>query len=82
MSVSTGIEFQQPERVEFCRDSQHTGGRGQKTTTRAELKSALDRAIKDTDRFQLIEVMIERGVLSDTLSGYVEGVKKVRGRQK
>lgn len=75
-------DFNNLSELHFAEIAHTLGGHGQRTTTRAELKSALDRAIKDTDGFQLIEVMIERGVLSDTLSRYVAAVKKVRGRQK
>jgi hypothetical protein len=48
--------------------------------TRAELKAALDRAVQTRGRFQLIEVMIPRGVLSDTLSRFVAEVRRSRGQ--
>ena len=40
------------------------GGDGVRVSTRAELKAALDKAVATRGRFQLIEVMIPRGVLS------------------
>jgi indolepyruvate decarboxylase len=45
--------------------------------TRAELKAALDAAITTRGRFQLIEIMIPRGVLSNTLARFVAGVKRL-----
>ncbi len=53
------------------------GGDGMRVSTRAELKSALDRAMATRGRFQLIEVMIPRGVLSATLQRFVAGVKRL-----
>jgi len=53
------------------------GGHGQRVHTRAELWSALQHAIATRGQFQLIEVMIERGVLSDTLARFVAGVKRL-----
>jgi indolepyruvate decarboxylase len=56
------------------------GGDGVRVTTRAELKAALDTAVATRGRFQLIEVMLRRGDMSDTLSRFVAGVKKGRGQ--
>ncbi|MGP1256172.1 MAG: indolepyruvate/phenylpyruvate decarboxylase [Kiloniellales bacterium] len=56
------------------------GGDGVRVRTKAELKTALDKAMATRGRFQLIEVMLERGAMSDTLSRFVEGVKKGRGQ--
>jgi indolepyruvate decarboxylase len=53
------------------------GGDGVRVGTRAELKAALDRAMATRGRFQLIEVTIPRGVLSDTLQRFVAGVKRL-----
>ncbi len=53
------------------------GGDGVRVRTRAELKAAMDRALATRGRFQLIEVMIPRGVLSDTLSRFVNGVRRL-----
>ncbi len=53
------------------------GGDGVRVATRAELKAALDRAMATRGRFQLIEVTIPRGVLSDTLQRFVAGVKRL-----
>lgn len=53
------------------------GGDGVRVQTRAELKAALDHAMATRGRFQLIEIMIPRGVLSQTLQRFVAGVKRL-----
>lgn len=53
------------------------GGDGVRVQTRAELKAALDKAVATRGRFQLIEIMIPRGVLSQTLQRFVAGVKRL-----
>lgn len=54
------------------------GGEGYRVSTRAELLAALDHAIEMRGRFQLIEAMIPRGVLSDTLNRFVAGVRRLQ----
>jgi indolepyruvate decarboxylase len=53
------------------------GGVGRRVATRAELKAALDAAAGERGRFQLVEAMIPRGVLSATLARFVAGVKRL-----
>ena len=53
------------------------GGDGVRVRTRGELAAALARAVATRGRFQLIEVMIPRGVLSATLQRFVAGVKRL-----
>ena len=53
------------------------GGDGVRVGTRAELKAALDKAIATRGRFQLIEITLPRGVLSNTLQRFVAGVKRL-----
>ncbi len=53
------------------------GGEGVRVTTRRELAAALARAHATRGRFQLIEAMIPRGVLSATLQRFVTGVKRI-----
>ena len=48
------------------------GGNGCRVTTRAELGAALDAALTRRGKFELIEVMIPRGVVSDTLERFVQ----------
>ncbi len=54
------------------------GGRGTRVATRAELGAALDAALGRRGRFELIEVMIPRGSVSDTLARFVEGVRRLQ----
>ncbi len=56
------------------------GGDGVRVHSKAGLKTALDRAVATRGRFQLIEVMLERGAMSETLARFVGGVKKGRGQ--
>jgi indolepyruvate decarboxylase len=53
------------------------GGDGMRVQTRRELRDALARAAATRGRFQLIEAMIPRGVLSPTLERFVNGVKRL-----
>ena len=53
------------------------GGDGVRVGTRAELKVALDRAVATRGRFQLIEVSLRPGVLSQTLTRFVAGIKRL-----
>ncbi len=57
------------------------GGDGIRVATRREFKAALDRAVATRGRFQLIEAMIPRGVLSATLERFVAGVKRISARR-
>ncbi len=53
------------------------GGDGVRVRTRRELRAALAQAAATRGRFQLIEVMIPRGVLSQTLQRFVAGVRRL-----
>lgn len=53
------------------------GGDGVRVNTRRELKAALDKAMATRGRFQLIDITIPRGVLSETLARFVAGVKRL-----
>ncbi len=65
----------------FAQMTAGLGGEGTRVHTRAELKAALDRAIATRGRFQLIEIMIPRGVLSQTLERFVAGVKRLNAKK-
>jgi indolepyruvate decarboxylase len=56
------------------------GGHGERVSTRAELAGALERAVARRGQFSLVEVMMERGAISDTLSRFVSGFKAVRDK--
>ncbi|MBK9443167.1 MAG: indolepyruvate/phenylpyruvate decarboxylase [Comamonadaceae bacterium] len=61
----------------FAEMASGLGGDGVRVGTRAELKAALDHAVATRGKFQLIDVTIPRGVLSDTLARFVAGVKRL-----
>ncbi len=53
------------------------GGVGHKVSTCKELAVALEQAVKQRGKFQLIEIMLERGVLSPRLASFAKGVKRL-----
>jgi indolepyruvate decarboxylase len=57
------------------------GGDGVRVRTRAELQAALERAAATRGRFQLVEAMIPRGVLSRTLQRFVAGLTRTGGQE-
>ena len=57
------------------------GGHGTRATTRRELVNALEDAYQRRGQFSLVEVMLPRGAISDTLSRFVSGFKEVRAKQ-
>lgn len=62
---------------EFAQMAASMGGDGVRVRTRRELKAALDRAVATRGRFQLVEIMIPRGVLSRTLQRFVTGIRRL-----
>jgi indolepyruvate decarboxylase len=56
------------------------GGEGVRVATRAALQVALRNATARRGRFQLIEVMIPRGVVSVTLQRFVSGLRRLSER--
>ena len=63
---------------EFAKLADHLGGCGRRVSTRAELQQALADAVRNTDQFQLIEIMLPRGVLSQTLARFAAGIKRLQ----
>ena len=61
----------------FAEMASGMGGDGVRVGTRAELKAALDKAMATRGKFQLIEITIPKGVLSNTLARFVAGVKRL-----
>lgn len=57
------------------------GGTGERVYTRAQLAAALERAVQQRGQFSLVEVMLERGAISDTLARFVSGFKAAREKQ-
>jgi len=60
----------------FAEIASALGGDGTRVLTREALKSALHAAMSRRGRFQLIEVMIPRGVVSKTLQRFVAGLTR------
>jgi indolepyruvate decarboxylase len=56
------------------------GGHGVRVTTRRQLADALEVTAQRRGKFSLIEVMLPRGVTSDTLARFVAGFKAARER--
>ncbi|MEQ1756177.1 MAG: indolepyruvate/phenylpyruvate decarboxylase [Micropepsaceae bacterium] len=54
------------------------GGTGHRVRTRRELAQALELAHAERGRFQLVEVMLERGTTSDTLHRFVGAMRERR----
>ncbi|MDB3935868.1 indolepyruvate/phenylpyruvate decarboxylase [Granulosicoccus sp.] len=54
------------------------GGDGIRVNTRKDLQDALANAIATRGKFQLIEIMLDRGVLSSTLQRFAAGVKRLQ----
>ena len=68
--------FNDLDRWDFAAMAAGMGGDGIRVRTRAELKAALERAVATRGRFQLIDITLDRGVRSTTLSRYVEALKR------
>ena len=62
----------------FADMAEALGGRGCRVATRAQLGEALDAALGRRGKFELIEVMIPRGTVSDTLARFVDGVRRLQ----
>ncbi|MDP6388659.1 MAG: thiamine pyrophosphate-dependent enzyme, partial [Alphaproteobacteria bacterium] len=62
---------------DFAALANSLGGTGRRVTTRAELSAALEAAVAERGRFQLIEIMMERGAISSTLQNFVAGVRRL-----
>ncbi|MGF1477468.1 MAG: indolepyruvate/phenylpyruvate decarboxylase [Geminicoccaceae bacterium] len=61
----------------FAETAAALGGDGRRVTTRAELTDALTNAHRTKGRFQLIEAMLPRGALSNTLKQFTESVARL-----
>jgi indolepyruvate decarboxylase len=65
----------------FAATAPALGGAGERVGTRRELAEALERAAHRRGVFSLVEVMLPRGVISDTLARFVAGFQQARARQ-
>ena len=68
--------FNDLEDWQFAELATSLGGWGVRVTTRRELKAALTRAAGERERFSLIEIMLPRGQVSDTMARYAAGFKE------
>jgi indolepyruvate decarboxylase len=64
-------------RWDFASMAAGMGGDGHAVSTVAELAAALARAHATRGRFQLLDIRLERGVLSPTLARFVQAVKRL-----
>lgn len=62
---------------QFAKIADALGGIGHRVSTRQQLADTLESAVTTRGKFQLIEVMIERGAISDTLKRFVNTVRKL-----
>lgn len=62
---------------QFAKIADALGGVGHRVSTRKQLADTLETAVTTRGKFQLIEVMIERGAISDTLKRFVNTVRKL-----
>jgi len=65
----------------FADIAKSIGGHGERVATRRQLAAALEAAVKRRGVFSLIEVMLPRGVTSDTLARFVAGFKAAREKK-
>ncbi len=72
-----GGGFNDLGRWDFASMAAGMGGDGHAVATRAELHAALRRAQATRGRFQLLDIRLERGMLSPTLARFVKAVKRL-----
>ena len=72
--------FNDLDRLDYAALANALGGCGQAARSKSELHAALDRAFRDESSFQLIDISLARGVMSNTLSRFVAGFKEMRNR--
>ncbi len=66
--------------LDFKQIGDSLGGKGHSAKTRAELKQALDAALDDESTYHVIDIKIEKEVLSKTLERFVSGFKEARAK--
>lgn len=71
-------KFNDLDHFNFADIATNLGGNGCRVRTRRELIKALDEAMDDKTQFRLIEIILDRGVMSQTLSRFVDGMKQMR----
>ncbi len=64
--------------LDFVAIGESLGGKGHRANNRSELKTALDNALADNQHFHVIDIKIEKKVLSKTLGKFVDGYIEMR----
>jgi len=72
-----GQQYHDLDDWKFAEVAAALGGHGVRVQTRRQLQVALSHACQQTDCFQLIEIMLERGQISRTLSRFVDAIKRL-----
>ena len=70
--------FNDLDKLDYAALANTLGGRGHSATTKKELHAALERAFEDESCFQLIDISLARGLMSNTLNRFVAGFKQMR----
>ncbi len=65
----------------FAETAAALGGQGVRVHTRQQLQSALNCAHAADDRFQLIEIILERGEISRTLKRFISAIKRLSANE-
>ncbi len=73
-------EFNNLPNLDFSIIANGLGGKGLKARNRKELKESLDTALADTSSFYIIDIKIEKKVLSKTLGKFVSGLNEMRSK--
>ena len=72
--------FNDLDSINYAALADGLGGVGQRVANRAELQAALSAAIASRGRFQLIEILLQRGCISQALSRFVDAFKTRRAQ--
>ena len=70
--------FNDLDKLDYAALANNLGGRGHSAGTKKELHTALEQAFEDDTCFQLIDISLARGLMSNTLSRFVAGFKQMR----
>lgn len=70
--------FNDLDKLDYAALANNLGGRGHSAGTKKELHTAMEQAFEDDTCFQLIDISLARGLMSNTLSRFVAGFKQMR----
>ena len=70
--------FNDLDKLDYAALADTLGGRGHSAGTKKELHAALGQAFEDESCFQLVDISLARGLMSNTLSRFVSGFKEMR----